>query len=106
MTERTALKQAVLVRRYKAGGKLGDAALYWLNPPIFTDHWDPRGETFDHVLLSTRGYTEMYPADSSGRVLGWSDITTQDWSVDQVRTHEGLLAAEGYELVTWGEVRR
>lgn len=104
MSEQVAVKQAVLVRRFKPG-RLGDAAVYWLNPPIACDRWGD-GETFSYVLLSTRGYTEMFPADRNGKVLGWSDITTQDWSVDQVRTHEGLLEAEGYQLVTWGEVQR
>jgi hypothetical protein len=98
-------KQAVLVRHYRPSGKLGDAALYWLNPPLISDHWEPDGEPFDYVVLSTRdGLTQMFPADNDGSVLGWSDITTEDWGPERIRTHESLLAAEGYRITEWKEV--
>ena len=106
MTE-VKVKQAVCVRRYRPGGKLGDAALYWLNPPLITTHWAPEGEPFEYVLLSTRdGLTEMFPANHDGHVLGWSDIVTRDWPPEQRASHAALLAAEGYVITEWGGTRR
>jgi hypothetical protein len=106
VTETIKVKTATLCRHYRPGGKLGDAALYWLDPPIMVDNWVEGGEPFDYVLLSTRdGLTDMFPADNDGHVLGWSDITTKDWTAEQRATHEALLAAEGYTITGWGGTR-
>ena len=97
-------KQAVMVRRYRPGSKLGDAALYWLDPPIVTDIWKEGGEPFDYVVLSTRdGMTDVFPADNDGSVLGWTDIA--GLTAEQSRTHESTLAAMGYEVTDWGRIR-
>ena len=98
------IKQAVMVRRYRPGGKLGDAALYWLDPPIVTDNWKEGGEPFDYVVLATRnGSTDVFPADNDGSVIGWTDIA--DLSAEQAATHESTLRAMGYEIVDWGRVK-
>ena len=99
------VKQAVMVRRYRPSARLGDAALYWLDPPIVTDTWQEGGEPFDYVVLATKeGLTDVFPADNDGSVLGWSNIA--DLTAEQSRTHESTLAALGYEMTDWGMVRR
>lgn len=102
MTEVT-IKQAACVKRYRPGGKLGDAALYFLSPPIACDIWRD-GETYDYVLLSTRdGSTEVFPASASGRVEGWTDIGLVEGA--DYSTHESTLRALGYEITDLGGMR-
>lgn len=100
----TMTKQAVLVRHYRPSRKLGDAALYYLDPPVMCDVWVEGGEPFDYVLLATRdGLTDIWPADSDGTVLGWTNLV--DLTREQSRTHQTVLEALGYELTAWGGIR-
>lgn len=97
-------KTATLCRRYRPGGRLGDAALYWLDPPIVVDNWKEGGEPFDYVVVATRNsQTDVFPADNDGSVLGWSDIAAL--KAEQRGTHESTLAALGYAITDWGGTR-
>ena len=98
-------KTATLCRHYRPGGKLGDAALYWLDPPVMCDVWGEGGEPFDYVVLATKdGLTDVWPADNDGTILGWTNVV--DLTAEESRTHESTLAAMGYEIVDWGRVKR
>ena len=104
MTTIAKAKQAVRVKQYRPSARLGDAALYWLDPPVMCDVWVEGGEPFDYVVLSTRdGLTDVWPADNDGTILGWTNVV--DLTAEQSRTHQSTLAAMGYEVTDWGRIR-
>ena len=94
-----AVKQAVLVRRYRRGGRLGDAALYWLDPPLLSDV-GLVPTSVSYVVLSTKGgWTQAFAADGSGYIEWHIDVV--DLGPAGAESHEGVLAALGYELTDW-----
>jgi len=97
------VKQAVKIRQYRPSARLGDAALYWLNPPIISDvGLSPAPVSY--VVLSTKGsWTRAFPADGSGYIEWYIDVV--DLGPAGAESHEGVLAAMGYEIVDWGKVR-
>ena len=103
MTEQIAVKQAVLVRHYRPGGKLGDAALYFVSPPILSDAFLVPAPVSYVVLSTTQGWTRVFPADGSGHIESWIDVV--DIGPAGAESHEGVLAALGYTVVGWGEVK-
>lgn len=99
------MKQAVRIKVYRPSARLGDAALYWLSPPVMWDNWVAGGEPFEYVVVATRdGLTDVWPADKAGKVLGWTSMADA-LTPEQSRTHESTLVALGYEIVDWGRTR-
>jgi hypothetical protein len=101
MTEQVAVKQAVLVRHYRPGGKLGDAALYWLSAPMWMEY-APAEPPYNYVVVSSRdGGSDVLGADGIGHIDTWVPLNTSGLPVG----HREALEAMGYEIAEWGEVK-
>lgn len=102
LENRVKARTATLVRHYRPSPKLGDAALYWLSPPIICNWRAPGGEPLEYVLLATKGgVTEMFPANRDGSALSWSSLC-YDLPLNFLSTHKSVLWALGYEITECG----
>ena len=109
------MNTATLLRRYGAGTSWDRAGVYRLDPPLPQALRDGGYEHHAHVLVQVFGDTAaMYACDASGRLTGnryerWQPLTRDDGEqrglyVVANPSCTGALEAEGYTVVTMGEV--
>ena len=108
------MKQAVLLRRYSPSKVWDKAGLYYLNPPMPQVLRDGNHEYHHYVLVQVQGSTaDMYASDAIGKLTGvyakWLPLTRDDGEARGLfnvtpLTCAGALEAEGYTVVTMGEV--
>jgi len=88
--------EATLVRRYPRRRRLGQSALYRLNPPIQSDI-EPGA--FEYVLVSSNGgWTRVFPANRCGDVQWWMDVVDLGGAGAQASDEE-VLRALGYMVI-------
>ena len=108
------MNTASLIRKYGKGKAWERAGLYFLDPPMPQLLRGGGYEHYPYVMVQVQGDTaDMYESDASGRLTGayakWVPLTRDDgearglFMADEL-TCTGALEAEGYEVVTMGEV--
>ena len=108
------MKQAALIRKYGPSRMWDKAGVYYLNPPMPQVLKDGSYEYHRYVMVQVQGDTaELYECDANGKLTGayarWTPLTRDDGeirglSVVDAPTCSGALEAEGYTVVTMGEV--
>ena len=108
------MNQAALIRQYGPGKMWDRAGLYYLNPPMPQLLKGGGHEYHQYVMVQVSGDTaDMYASDANGKLTGayakWVPLTRDDgeprglFNVTPL-TCAGALEAEGYTVVTMGEV--
>lgn len=99
--EEVAVKQAVMVRHYRPGGELGDAALYWVSPPMGAEY-APFEPPYNYVVVKAEnGMSDVLGADGGGHIDTWIPLNTSPLPGG----HTEALEAMGYEITDWGGTR-
>jgi len=108
------MKTATLLRKYGRGKAWERAGLYYLDPPMPQLLRNGGYEHYPYVMVQVHGVTaDMYASDANGKLTGgfykWSPLTRDDgeerglWNVTPLSC-TGALEAEGYTVVTMGEM--
>ena len=109
------MNTATLIRKYGKGTAWDRAGLYYLHPPLQQLLRDGGYEEIAYVMVQVQGDTAaLYEADANGKLCGnryerWQPLTRDDGEqrgmyVVANPSCTAALEAEGYTVVTMGEV--
>ena len=108
------MRRAVLIRKYGPCKMWDKAGVYYLDPPMPQLLRGGSHEHYRYVMVQVQGDTaELYECDANGKLTGayakWTPLTRDDGeirglSVVNNPSCTGALEAEGYTIVTMGEM--